>query len=127
MNHANRSIPLEQVTSMDVNKAIQRSVTKAIGRHGLGLSVYAGEDLVDTEPEPIQPPKKQAKTTVERSPKAQKLFEEADQLISEAIKGKSREEMKPIVDVVKEICGGANYKAVTDEKILKNLLDHFKK
>jgi hypothetical protein len=45
MDFKNRSIPAEQVTSFDVNKAIQRSLTKAIGRHGLGLYIYAGEDL----------------------------------------------------------------------------------
>ncbi len=33
------------VTSFDVNKAIQRSLTKACARHGLGLYIYAGEDL----------------------------------------------------------------------------------
>lgn len=47
MDYANRSVPYEKVTSMDVNKAIQRSLTKACARHGLGLSVYAGEDLPD--------------------------------------------------------------------------------
>ena len=45
MDYKNRSIPAEQVTSFDVNKAIQRSLTKAIARHGLGLYIYAGEDL----------------------------------------------------------------------------------
>lgn len=45
MDFKNKSIPLESVTSTDVNKAIQRSVTKAIARHGLGLYIYAGEDL----------------------------------------------------------------------------------
>lgn len=45
MDFKNNSIPLEKVTSFDVNKAIQRSLTKALARHGLGLSVYAGEDL----------------------------------------------------------------------------------
>lgn len=45
MDFKNKSIPLESVTSMDVNKAIQRSLTKACARHGLGLYVYAGEDL----------------------------------------------------------------------------------
>ncbi|MGN0318276.1 MAG: DUF1071 domain-containing protein [Lachnospira sp.] len=44
MDFANRSIPLDKITSYDVNKAIQRSITKAIARHGLGLYVYAGED-----------------------------------------------------------------------------------
>ena len=48
MNNQNRSIPLESVTSTDVNKAIQRSITKAIARHGLGLYIYAGEDLPET-------------------------------------------------------------------------------
>lgn len=45
MDFRNQSIPLERVTSMDVNKTIQRSLTKACARHGLGLYIYAGEDL----------------------------------------------------------------------------------
>ena len=45
MDFRNKSIPLEQLTSFDVNKSIQRSLTKAISRHGLGLYIYAGEDL----------------------------------------------------------------------------------
>ena len=49
MDFKNRSIPVEQVTSFDVNKAIQRSLTKACARHGLGLYVYAGEDLPEEE------------------------------------------------------------------------------
>ncbi len=49
MDHRNKSIPLDQVTSFDVNKAIQRSLTKALARHGLGLYIYAGEDLPEGE------------------------------------------------------------------------------
>ena len=45
MDFRNKSISLEQITSFDVNKAIQRSLTKAISRHGLGLYIFAGEDL----------------------------------------------------------------------------------
>lgn len=45
MDFKNKSIPLNAVTSFDVNKAIQRSLTKAVARHGLGLYIYAGEDL----------------------------------------------------------------------------------
>ncbi len=54
MDYKNRSIPLDQVTSMDVNKTIQRSLTKACARHGLGLYVYAGEDLPEKETNAIQ-------------------------------------------------------------------------
>lgn len=49
MDHRNKSIALENVTSFDVNKSIQRSLTKACARHGLGLYVYAGEDLPEDE------------------------------------------------------------------------------
>lgn len=56
LDQRNASIKLESVTSYDVNKAIQRSITKACGRHGLGLYIYAGEDLPEGE-EPEAPPK----------------------------------------------------------------------
>ena len=46
------------LTSFDVNKSIQRSMVKAIAMHGLGLSLWAGEDLVDVSEE--RPPVKQA-------------------------------------------------------------------
>ena len=49
MDYKNRSIPADAVTSFDVNKAIQRSLTKAVARHGLGLYIYAGEDLPEAE------------------------------------------------------------------------------
>lgn len=49
MTGAQRSMSIEQVTSHDVIRSIQRCVTKAIARHGLGLYVYAGEDLPEEE------------------------------------------------------------------------------
>lgn len=51
MDYRNASIQKDKVTSMDVNKAIQRSLTKACARHGLGLYIYAGEDLPSGEAE----------------------------------------------------------------------------
>lgn len=67
MDYRNQSISIDRVTSTDVNKAIQRSITKAIARHGLGLFVYAGEDVPESEeaepipkkaPSPKDPPPK---------------------------------------------------------------------
>lgn len=54
MDARNQSIPQERVTSFDVNKAIQRSLTKAAARHGLGLYIYAGEDLPEATKEAEQ-------------------------------------------------------------------------
>lgn len=53
MDYKNKSIPLKEVTSTDVNKSIQRSLTKACARHGLGLYIYAGEDLPAGEAEKV--------------------------------------------------------------------------
>lgn len=60
MDYRNASIPLDKITSFDVNKAIQRSLTKACARHGLGLYIYAGEDLPET---PSEQPTPQPKST----------------------------------------------------------------
>lgn len=45
MDFRNNAIPIDKVTSMDVNKTIQRSTAKAIAMHGLGLSLWTGEDV----------------------------------------------------------------------------------
>ena len=56
MDFRNKSIPVDKITSMDYNTAIQRSTAKAIAMHGLGIAIYKGEDLVNiatpTEPVP---------------------------------------------------------------------------
>ena len=44
---------MKTLQSFDVNKSIQRSLTKALARHGLGLYLYAGEDLPEIEIEKI--------------------------------------------------------------------------
>ena len=43
----NKAIPVP--SAFDINTSIQRALVKAIALHGLGLSVYAGEDLPSTE------------------------------------------------------------------------------
>ena len=49
MGLKNDAIPANRVTMTDVNKALQRAFVKACARHGLGLYIYAGEDLPETE------------------------------------------------------------------------------
>lgn len=75
MDFRNNSIPLENVKSTDVNKTIQRSLTKACARHGLGLYVYAGEDLpIEGDPaieEVKAPTKRGRKATAEKPAETQ--------------------------------------------------------
>lgn len=82
MDYKNRSIPADSVTTFDINKAIQRSLTKACARHGLGLYIYAGEDLPEAEaPQQTvqpkatkpQPPKPYAPQNTAEAPDYRKL------------------------------------------------------
>lgn len=69
MDNRNSSILKEKVTSVDVNKAIQRSLTKACARHGLGLRIYAGEDLPESsEPDINNKEKSQDKPVNTKTP-----------------------------------------------------------
>ena len=69
MNFKNESITVDRLTSFDVNKAVQRSLTKACARHGLGLYIYAGEDLPEGEDEkPAEPKKTAPKKKAEPAP-----------------------------------------------------------
>ena len=45
----NKNRPILAPTPFDINTSIQRCLVKAIALHGLGLSIYAGEDLPDLE------------------------------------------------------------------------------
>ncbi len=56
MDYKNRPIP--NPNSFEVNTAMQRALAKAISLHGLGLYIYAGEDLPpDSEKAPAEPQK----------------------------------------------------------------------
>ena len=91
MDFRNQAVNLEKVTAMDVNKTIQRSLTKAIARHDLGLYIYAGEDLPEDEAE-----------TMKRKADAQ-----AEELkkIDEKIKGQPKKEPAASVDTVAGVPG----------------------
>lgn len=107
MDYSNRSIPLERVTSMDMNKTIQRSLTKACARHGLGLYIYAGEDLPEAEEQP-QPHQTQPSQAVQKrreaagrgrqqpkyTPVEQSLFNKMVENYVHGVKSKSGEDYR---------------------------------
>lgn len=45
MDFRNKSIPADQITSVDANKSMKRCLVKALAMHGLGLYIYQGEEL----------------------------------------------------------------------------------
>ena len=112
MNNTNRSIPIESVTSTDVNRAIQRSLTKACARHGLGLYIYAGEDLPESEmPEDMRPTKSEP-TKAEQAADSKKADKINDKFAPEKIEKASENQIKEI----QETCFATGYE---EAKILK--------
>lgn len=64
MDHRNKPIP--NPDAFQVNTAIMRCMTKCLALHGLGLNVYAGEDLpmVESEPKTEEKPAKTEKPKI---------------------------------------------------------------
>jgi hypothetical protein len=60
MDNRNNSIQVDKITSRDINDTIMRSMTKAIAYHGLGLSLWTGEEAVSA-PTQNQEPKEETK------------------------------------------------------------------
>ena len=48
LDFKNKPILIDNITSSDVNKSIQRSLCRAAGRNGLGLFIYEGEDIPES-------------------------------------------------------------------------------
>lgn len=120
MDFKNQSISKEKITSMDVNKAIQRSLTKAAARHGIGLYIYAGEDLPE-ETEEAKAARKAAELELKQ------LLEAVDvevKRITANFDGVKKVQFanQKIVPVI----GQANYKTCSDSTKLAALLKSLK-
>lgn len=126
MDFRNASIPLEKVTSFDVNKAIQRSLTKAVARHGVGLYIYAGEDL------PEEAKQKPKEDNASRHEDAAAVMSPLEAVIVE-IDGVAKElptkgvAKTKIGEAIKAVCGTPNYKKITDAEIARKVLEELKK
>lgn len=124
MDFKNKSIGLASVTSMDVNKTIQRSLTKAIARHGLGCYIYAGEDLPEETEEA-----KAARETAEKA--AQAALASLRTSVDEEVKRitanfDNAAKMSFAKQKIVPIIGQANYKTCNDNVKLTALLDSLK-
>lgn len=116
MSYKNESIKLENVTSSDVNKSIQRSLTKACARHGLGLYIYEGEDL----PENVKKEKKEQDEELANQKNA--LIEMMGTLIDG---GANKDDIYAII--AKYNGGKKNPTTINDIKVCKKVVTDIKK
>ncbi|TCB80173.1 DUF1071 domain-containing protein [Acinetobacter sp. ANC 3781] len=70
MNNQNKAIP--KPNAFDVNSAMMRCLVKAIAAHGLGLYIYAGEDLPEEEKQA------QAQQSTQQQPAQKPIATEAE-------------------------------------------------
>lgn len=98
MDNRNNAVRVESVTLTAVNKAIQRAFVKACARHGLGLYIYAGEDLPDDD-----------KTL----PNVKEIMNKADTLVMVKLDQAAFDKMK--ADVITKV--QKNYKGLSNDVV----------
>lgn len=121
MDHKNK--PISNPDAFSVNTAIMRCMTKALALHGLGLYIYAGEDLPEGEEKP---------EVREEKPKTPKVMEGQNKDWKIKITLKPEGDNEAWVDTLITTAGIAldNAKSEADVmeifKVNRNVFDHLK-
>ena len=106
MDFRNKSILEHKVTSFDVSKAIQRATAKAIAMHGLGLTLWTGEDV----------PSQQTKEVDTRGTKKLAVGSEDWLKVEKYVKSRK---WKNITEVTNVIGGKYEINATITEELIK--------
>lgn len=113
MDFKNKSIPVDQITSVDANKSLKRCLVKACALHGLGLYVYEGEDLPEEASKTIE-----LKESIKKiATKKVALSEKAKTKVAELCKAAERQANPQLDD---DLITG-NYNNIENVDILTNL------
>lgn len=115
LNFRNQSIKYEDITSMDVNKSIQRALTKGCAMHGLALYIYEGEDLPEPEKERME----------EESANLEKARKELIKVMGEVIE-KGTDKNKVYNLIAKLDGGNKNPNAIKDLDVCKMCIEQIK-
>lgn len=113
MDFKNKSIPVDDITSVDANKSMKRCLVKACAMHGLGMYIYEGEDIPE-ETAQINELQSEIKDLVT---KKCALSEKAKETVSTYCKNAEKEANPDVPDDA--ITG--NYKNIDDITVLENL------
>lgn len=116
MDYRNNSIALDKVTSMDVNTAIQRSTAKAIAMHGLGLSLWIGEDTAQV----VKPPQAVSKTPTAKT-MTKMTLDIGDANWSKVLKYVAENKELGLPKIVKNLETKYNIKAIVKKELSKNI------
>lgn len=112
MDFRNKSIPIESITSADAEKSIKRCLVKCAALHGLGLSLWTGEELSSAA-------KKKKESDLDD------VKQEILGVVSEKLDAKVPKE--EIYEAIKSIAGVKNPNAIRDVAVANKVLEKIKK
>lgn len=112
MDFKNKSIPADQITSVDANKSIKRCLVKALAMHGLGLYIYEGEDVPEETSRIIE-----LRATIKEIVAKKCSTDKGKAKVAELCKAAEKEANPMIHD--EDITG--NYNTIEDVDILEKL------
>lgn len=112
MDFRNKSIPIESITSADAEKSIKRCLVKCAALHGLGLSLWTGEELSSA-----------AKRKKEKD--LDDVKQDILGTIAEKLDAKVPKE--EIYKAIESIAGAKNPNAIRDIAIAQKVLEKIKK
>jgi hypothetical protein len=99
----------------NVNKTIMRCLVKNLAMFGLGLYIYAGEDLPEEKPKDETPPQPSPLDTT---------IAEID-AVAKDLPAKGVAKAK-IGEAIKSVCGTPNYKKITEVEVAQKVLEALK-
>lgn len=113
MDFKNKSIPADQITSVDANKSLKRCLVKACALHGLALYIFEGDDVPEEVSKSIDL-KERIKAIVS---KKVALSDKAKAKVAELCKAAEKQANPSMED---DLITG-NYNNIEDVDILTNL------
>ena len=127
---------VDKATMFDINKTVMRCLTKNLAMFGIGLALYAGEDLFDdTEGNNGEDAVVEKKSTTASKTKADTkvksdvqldiaaIIKELDVKVKAMTSTMNEDEKNALAARIKAKCGLANYRKCTDAAALNSLLE----
>lgn len=110
---------VDAATMFDINKTIMRCLVKNVAMFGLGLYIYAGEDLPEGTPAEPEKPK-------ELSPLEKEIENIHEEVLKQTKGMAAADKVTWAQENISPIASSVNYKVITDLEIAKKLLAHIK-
>jgi len=116
LGHNNK--PISEPSSFDINTSIARCLTKAIALHGLGLSVYRGEDLPSAPTSRTEAPRASSKPASKPATSGEKMASDSQMKFLRSLARQAK---------IDDPSGGKTISAVEVRKLIDQLKEPVKK